>query len=91
MRYLEIADSGQPTMHDRLSTVSLYVLPHEWERLDNLRHAYAPSLVTARRDLRPRFEGHSVDVVLSTPHDASRMLADWISGKGTTSEKGMAG
>jgi hypothetical protein len=82
MRYREIAAPSTPSMRERLSTVTLYVLAHEWERLDNLRHSYGPTLVTARRDLAPRFPGSSVDVLCASPEEASRMLGDWVYGGG---------
>ena len=80
MRYREIAATREPSMRERLSTVTLYVLPHEWERLDNLRHSYGPTLVTARRDLSPRFPGSSVDLLCASPEEASKMLGDWVNG-----------
>ena len=67
-------------MRERLSTVTLYVLPHEWERLDNLRHSYVPTLVIVRRDLSPRYLGSSVDVLCGSPEEASRLLGDWVYG-----------
>ena len=79
MRYREIAASSEPSMRERLSTVTLYVLPHEWERLDNLRHSYGPTLVTARRDLSPRL-GSTIDLLCGSPEEASKMLGDWVSG-----------
>jgi hypothetical protein len=80
MRYREIAAPSEPSMRERLSTVTLYVLPHEWERLDNLRHSYGPTLVTARRDLSPRFPGTSVNLLCASPEEASRLLGDWVYG-----------
>ena len=80
MRYREIAVPSKPSMRERLSTVTLYVLPHEWERLDNLRHSYGPTLVTARRDLSPRFPGTSVNLLCASPEEASRLLGDWVYG-----------
>jgi hypothetical protein len=80
MRYREIAASSNPSMRERLSTVTLYVLPHEWARLDNLRHSYGPTLVIGRRDLSPRFPGTSVNLLCASPEEASRLLGDWVYG-----------
>jgi hypothetical protein len=86
MRYRQIVAPAEPTIRERLSTVTLSVRADEWDRLNDIRNSYGPTLVTARRDLSPRFDGYfSVDVLCDSPEEASRMLGDWVNGAGAES------
>ncbi len=82
MRYQEIVATPDPNPQRRLSTATLYVLPHEWDRLEILLHPHGPTTMTGKWALAPRFPGHSVDVECSSPEVASKLLGAWTKGSG---------
>jgi hypothetical protein len=77
MRFSEIARSPRHITRQRsLSTVTLYVLEDEWDKLQTILKQHGQTEITAVRPLC-RFSGLSVDVLCQSPDAASSLLGKW--------------
>jgi hypothetical protein len=78
MRFHELVFISDTDLQVRLSTATLYVLPHQWDRLEILRRSCGLTKMTAKRPLAPRYPGHSIDILCSSAEVAWKLLGDWV-------------
>jgi hypothetical protein len=76
MRFYEFSRPRQTARQKWLSTITLFVLQDEWERLQAILKDHGSTEITAVRPLC-RFSGLSVDVECESPDAAWALLGKW--------------